>query len=74
MYNDNNIKQRRNEMAHRAWVCEGCNSHTMLKPWLCPACGEEVCDECFDRYTVCVTCGRGKTDEQIKEIVKWSDE
>jgi len=56
------------------YQCESCKSIDSIKPWLCPICGVETCDQCFDRFGACSVCGAGIDDEALKLLVKWDDE
>jgi len=51
------------------WKCETCRavSHGD-KPWPCPACGKETCEQCFDRFGICNSCSEGESDEELKKI------
>ena len=52
----------------RVWCCERCGSLVDIKPWLCPVCGKETCDYCFNSYAVCNECAFGKTIDEIKAM------
>jgi hypothetical protein len=59
-----------------AWKCETCQSidyGRTGRPWSCPLCGVETCDHCLDRYSVCKTCGKGKTDEELILLTEWDE-
>lgn len=53
------------------WKCDTCHNVYPAEPWKCPVCGKEVCEICFDRYTLCADCGEGKTDEEAKILGNW---
>ena len=57
------------------WKCEGCNSidNHNNKPWNCPNCGKEVCQNCFWVYGLCKKCSVGKADEECKLLSKRTD-
>lgn len=52
------------------WECDRCGNIDNQKPWNCPVCGEEVCENCFDRYMVCKSCAKEKTDEELKNTCR----
>lgn len=58
-------------MAKRVWQCDTCSQLSSEKPWKCPVCGIETCDNCFERYMICRRCATGKTDEQMKALSYW---
>lgn len=55
-------------MTFRAWFCETCRRPQKFRDniWDCPGCGQEGCDDCFDRYMFCHTCSAGKSDEELR--------
>lgn len=59
-------------MAFRAWVCETSRhpQRFMGNIWDCPGCGNETCEDCFDRYAHCKSCSSGKTDEELRLAAK----
>lgn len=61
-------------MAKRVWWCDTCKGICLEKPWKCPVCGKEICDNCFDRFAVCRECAAGKTDDEVKTLSNWDYE
>jgi len=54
-----------------AYECEGCGELVVYnKPWNCGSCGAEVCDKCFDRFTLCRGCTYKKSDAQVLEMAR----
>ena len=53
-------------MASIKWVCDSCRKGDYTKPWDCPGCGEEVCENCFWSFAHCRKCSEGKTDEELR--------
>lgn len=54
----------------KCWECENCHHIDNQKPWNCPACGQEVCESCFNRYMLCRQCTHGLTDLECKVLAK----
>lgn len=52
------------------WKCETCGLFSKCGSWKCPICGIKTCENCFDRFSVCKECAKGKTDKQLKNILK----
>lgn len=57
-------------MSRLLWVCDSCNESDESKPWNCPGCGKEVCENCFDSFAHCSRCTDGKTDKELIEAAK----
>jgi len=55
-------------MSVQRWLCESCLAahKARCSMWICPGCGKETCDDCFDRYAHCKTCSAGKSDEELR--------
>ena len=52
-------------MAKRGWICETCKRGGPEKPWLCVACGLEICDWCGWSYGHCKACSVGQSDRDL---------
>jgi hypothetical protein len=50
-----------------AYICDSCGEADQYgMPWDCPGCGEETCENCFDRFAHCRKCSAGKSDEELR--------
>lgn len=64
-----------------AYRCESCSQISYgyySRPWNCPICGEETCENCFSMYMLCSACAEGYTDEENRARAKekgfeWED-
>lgn len=51
----------------RGWKCDSCGEIDQNgRPWNCPGCDEEVCENCFDSFAHCEMCAAVKTDEELR--------
>ena len=54
----------------RVWLCDTCLDTYSTKPWKCPLCGVETCENCLAGFNICGTCGEGKSQEELFNIAK----
>jgi len=61
------------------YQCENCGKFSESKtrdaysenvPWLCPVCGKEACQYCYEKYATHKECCIGKTDDELMDLAQ----
>jgi hypothetical protein len=52
-------------------MCDTCNGADTSKPWNCPICGEETCENCMTGFSICGVCGEGV--ESDKDLYRMAE-
>jgi len=78
-YVRDSVRNQKGKPMKHGYQCEGCKQFSSTAPWICPGCGCEICDGCFDRYMLCKKCTKGLSDAQAKEKIesfgiKWEED
>lgn len=49
----------------RGWICDACKYFVAVRPWECPGCQKEICDNCGWMHGHCKACAEGKTESDL---------